>query len=274
LDHRRAHQVADRNVRNGFDISDRLETNIDQSNRLIDDTMTREVHAAEAKTHLSQALDEVERGETINSTRLAPGPCNATCDGFTRPASRAEFLGEAARLVVPAIRQLGENSADPLADVRAQPITGRVRPPAFTGNILKRVSPHDHRCRQVPFARQPIKDGAEQFRPGVLLFRGYHSATPPIRREMPVQLIIIYWIYDVVPGRPYTINQLVPNRPMDEAAKAIRRRFTPPVVVKNFGDYLVNGALDFGTFAHSIETADQQIAVFSPPSDEDTFELV
>ena len=31
--------------------------------------MTREVQASEAKTHLSQLLDEVERGETIIITR-------------------------------------------------------------------------------------------------------------------------------------------------------------------------------------------------------------
>ena len=37
--------------------------------QLIDGTMTREVQASEAKTHLPQLLDEVERGETIIITR-------------------------------------------------------------------------------------------------------------------------------------------------------------------------------------------------------------
>jgi prevent-host-death family protein len=34
--------------------------------------MTREVQASEAKTHLPQLLDEVERGETIIITRHGP----------------------------------------------------------------------------------------------------------------------------------------------------------------------------------------------------------
>jgi len=44
-------------------------TKIDQSNRLVDGTVMRQVQASEAKTHLPQLLDEVERGETIIITR-------------------------------------------------------------------------------------------------------------------------------------------------------------------------------------------------------------
>ena len=114
----------------------------------------------------------------------------------------------------------------------------------------------------MPFGRQPIKDGADQIPPGDLVL---HSAVPRIIRR-------VYWIYRR--GRRSNIDQPIPDRSIDEGAEVLRCRFTPPVVVKNFGEHLVSGALDFGTLAHPIETADQQIAVFSPPSDEDTLELV
>ena len=41
---------------------------IDQSNRLVEKIM-RQIAASEAKTHLPQLLDEVERGETLVITR-------------------------------------------------------------------------------------------------------------------------------------------------------------------------------------------------------------
>jgi prevent-host-death family protein len=49
-------------LRNSWTIST---SRFDQS----EDGMTREVQASEAKTHLPQLLDEVERGETIIITR-------------------------------------------------------------------------------------------------------------------------------------------------------------------------------------------------------------
>ena len=42
---------------------------IDQSDRPVERWFMREVQASEAKTHLPQLLDEVERGETIVITR-------------------------------------------------------------------------------------------------------------------------------------------------------------------------------------------------------------
>lgn len=46
-----------------------LPNNIDWSERLVDLREMREIQASEAKTHLPQLLDDVERGETILITR-------------------------------------------------------------------------------------------------------------------------------------------------------------------------------------------------------------
>lgn len=50
-----------------YGCSDRVDR--DQLNRPVDTNDMREIQASEAKTHLPQLLDEVERGETLIITR-------------------------------------------------------------------------------------------------------------------------------------------------------------------------------------------------------------
>jgi prevent-host-death family protein len=88
--------------------------NFDQSNRPIEIPSMRDIQSSEAKTHLPQILDEVERGETVRITRHG----RVIARIVPEVDRRQETIDKAVAAILTLRQRVGKLSAEELRQMR------------------------------------------------------------------------------------------------------------------------------------------------------------